>query len=268
MNLFKRCVKLLKEFRRIRYSFQQLKFNENVNLNSAEEKCLEEIKLKGYTVIENYISEEECDRYCEEIDNLLKKGTNHVWRDRLKSDERLYGAELISPLIESFHSREELLNYANAFNGEETINSHTLIGRLKYSLGNLGSGQGWHRDTATPYQFKALLYLTDVDANCGPFQYIEGSHKYSSLFYGILKHDFDLSQTRFEQNDVDLLLASKKFKLKTLLGKKGTLILVNTFGLHRGMPIKKGMRYALTNYYFVKRNYKRGFMIKKFNLPI
>lgn len=135
--------------------------------------------------------------------------------DRFKSDEGIYGGELISSLIESFHSRKELLNYANAFNKEDTINSHTLIGRLKYSEGNLGSGQGWHRDTATPYQFKSLLYLTDVDADSGPFQYIEGTQNYSSLYDGILKCDFDINQTRFGQNDVDLLLASKKFTLKT-----------------------------------------------------
>ncbi|HAW20884.1 MAG TPA: hypothetical protein DCX14_11930 [Flavobacteriales bacterium] len=96
MIVLRRCVKLLKEYRRIRYSLKAKNPKENVNLNSAEEKYLEEIRLKGYTVIENYISKEECDKYCEEIDTLLKNNRSHVWTDRFKSDERIYGGELIS----------------------------------------------------------------------------------------------------------------------------------------------------------------------------
>ena len=37
------------------------------------------------------------------------------------------------------------------------------------------------------------------------------------------------------------------------MAKAGTLILVDTSSIHRGMPIIAGVRYALTNYFYPKR---------------
>jgi hypothetical protein len=38
------------------------------------------------------------------------------------------------------------------------------------------------------------------------------------------------------------------------LANKGTIILVNTRGLHRGMPIIDGDRVAITNYHLTRKN--------------
>ena len=34
-----------------------------------------------------------------------------------------------------------------------------------------------------------------------------------------------------------------------ITGKAGTLVMFNTNAIHRGKPVKGGVRYALTNYY-------------------
>ena len=52
--------------------------------------------------------------------------------------------------------------------------------------------------------------------------------------------------TRIE-NTVKLL---DNNRIKTLEGKAGTLILVDTSMIHRGKPLNHGSRYAITNYYY------------------
>src|SRR5947208_506487 len=41
---------------------------------------------------------------------------------------------------------------------------------------NNGSGDGWHRDGHS-FQFKSILYLSDVNDTNGPFEFLPGSHK-------------------------------------------------------------------------------------------
>ena len=53
----------------------------------------------------------------------------------------------------------------------------------------------------------------------------------------------------------------------------GTLILVDTSTLHRGAPIKKGIRYGFTNYYYTvnqinKELYKKFKVIRENQIKI
>ena len=75
-----------------------------------------------------------------------------------------------------------------------------------------------------------------------------------------LKLNKGYPHTRFSNEEIELL---KKFKIKTLNASAGTLILVDTSLIHRGCPILKGVRYALTNYYFPINSFEDT--IKKFN---
>ena len=57
-------------------------------------------------------------------------------------------------------------------------------------------------------------------------------------------------QSSFLQETVDKITHANPDRLKSLTGKAGTLVLVDTSIIHRGIPLKKGVRYALTNYFF------------------
>ena len=65
--------------------------------------------------------------------------------------------------------------------------------------------------------------------------------------------------TRFSEEDIKSLSNEKKI---TLTGNAGTLILFDGSLIHRGTPILKGKRYALTNYYFPKKDFNN--LIEKF----
>ena len=147
------------------------------------------------------------------------------------------------------------------FNGK-LIDFQTLAGHLTYVEGNIGSGEGWHRDGYN-FQYKAMLYLSDVGINNGPFQIISKSNNiFQALFDNILVNkDFD--NTRYSESEVFKIINKNPTRLKTITGMAGTLLLVDTSNIHRGAPIQTGERFALTNYYYpqyLKHQYIGHFM--------
>ena len=62
--------------------------------------------------------------------------------------------------------------------------------------------------------------------------------------------NFESMQSRFNVQEVDRLVKENPERLKTLTAKAGTVVLVDTSTIHRGVPMKEGTRYALTNYFF------------------
>jgi ectoine hydroxylase-related dioxygenase (phytanoyl-CoA dioxygenase family) len=94
------------------------------------------------------------------------------------------------------------------------------------------ASQLWHRDTeGGDKQVRAMCYLTDVTLENGPFCYVPGSIA-NKRDYG--RH----SDKQFEK-------LYPRDMWKTYTGPKGTVILFDTMGYHRGLPNKSGKREAL-----------------------
>ena len=242
---------ILKTFIHLNY----IEFREFISRKKKPVKVLEQIdfhKLKedGVCVIENFLSKEECDAYVNEIDQLFITYENKLWRDSLDSDLRLFGAERVSECLHQFFDHPFLNELADAYCKADVLNLHTLAGRIRACPNNKGSGGGWHRDSVHFKQFKAIVYLTDVDINNGPYQYIKGSHKNSSIYKAIRNSGIRFNQNRLSEEVVKVFLQTEGVEMLTVTGKAGTLILTETRGIHRGMPIREGIRYALTNYYY------------------
>src|SRR5258708_22216276 len=143
-----------------------------------------------------------------------------------------------------------LLSVGQAYSRRELTAFSTLAGRIEAKPGNLGSGQGWHRD-AFHFQFKAMVYLTDVDADHGPFQIMEASHHGARIFADTVRGRLPRSpRTRVTADQAQRLLAASSHPLKTFCAPAGTLILFDSSTIHRGAPVNTGIRYALTNYYY------------------
>lgn len=220
-------------------------------LTLDEQRILSEIKTNGFYVIPNFYTETECIEVRHEINNLLKKYKDQVQVDQTGSDHRIWGADRISPLIRKFFTNSFVDKIVNAYQKTDNKVGFTLAARLDYKPDNLGSGGGWHRDTAHSKQIKAILYLSLVTKTSGPFQYIKGSHLSLSVIRETFASDFSLNQNRFTNEEIEKLLTKNNLqKLQTFTAKAGTLILVDTRGLHRGMPILESDRFALTNYYW------------------
>ena len=92
------------------------------------------------------------------------------------------------------------------------------------------ASQLWHYDFDDRHLLKAFLYLRDVDEETGPFEYVAGSqpggrhhavHPWKPMGYG-----------RVPEEEVARRVPADA--VRTFTAPRGTLILCNTSGLHRG----------------------------------
>lgn len=92
----------------------------------------------------------------------------------------------------------------------------------------LGSQQ-WHRDYNDQHLVKVFLYMGDVDEGTGPFEYVPGSVDGP---YGDAWPWEPLGEVYPRAEEFDRRIPSDA--VRTLTAPKGTLILCNTSGFHRG----------------------------------
>ena len=236
-------------------------------LNNQQKSILSKIRKDGFYVWKNFLDEKECDLIKDDIEKIIKQ-KKEFSKTYDESDFRVYGGNFFSQKIDSFNKNEVLNKLSSAFLRIKSTAFFTLSAKILFKKSNLGSGQGWHRDTFKPYQFKAMVYLSDVSKENGPFQILQNTNKKFSLLENFLNYNLPHNKNRFSEEEI-LKMSSDK-KIITFNGNKGDLIIFNSYCIHRGSPLKKGIRYALTNYYFpenyIEKNKK--LMISKFNLPL
>jgi len=106
------------------------------------------------------------------------------------------------------------------------------------------ASQNWHVDFDDKHLLKAFVYLTDVGAEHGPFEYVPGSQAGGRR---IVREWVPMGYGRVSDDE----LADKvpDAELATFTGPKGTLILCNTSGLHRGGFATAGPRVLATATY-------------------
>lgn len=264
-----RAINFINAFSHVKYEELKSWLNSNRHKNLADKSkdTLKELKLNGVVTIENYYSEDLCNQLKNEIDRLILDENVNVWKDDTESDYRIFASHLHSKLIQEFHNDSFLAEVGSAYLNCPIVNSHTLGARLQFKEGNKGSGGGWHRDSVFTRQYKSIIYLTDVDENNGPFEYLLGTHEKRSIYESIFDNNFKAHHNRFTQKEIDdFLKTHPQYTAKLFTAKKGTVILVDTSGIHRGTPIKStNNRYALTNYFYPTHLYTEK-LKKKFEV--
>lgn len=211
---------------------------------------LDQLRTHGHAVIDAFWPPERCQRGVEAIDRAIKSDTAcRHWSDAEGSDQRLYFAERIGGELENFYRDPTIERLRSFHSGVARAETLLLAARLSFVPGNRGSGGGWHRDSPHRSQFKALLYLSDVGPDNGPFEYIEGSHLAGNSLSLLFRGQCRPNQYRFADEEIERILAEHKIR-RTFIAPAGTLFLIDTKGIHRGAPIVQGRRYALTQYCF------------------
>ena len=178
------------------------------------------------------------------LDKHLSDPSVNVWRDQPASDERIFGFEELEVDAGELCSIRELLDIGSNYVGRRLKSWFMMANRVCYAAGNLGSGGGWHRDSAFTHQFKSICYLSDVELGNGPFEYVPYSHLTKAKL--AVRDTIGLDQSRISDKDFQ----QSRLESRTFTGPAGTLLLADTRGIHRGRPIKGGARYAITTYFF------------------
>jgi len=211
-----------------------------------------EVLDAGYCILPNYWTPQQCAQARQRINELLDNGQSddiRVWVDEHQADQRILGANHLSGELDLF-SDPYIWRMITRLYGDEDLHGFSMAARLAAKQGNKGSGQGWHRDSCIEFQFKAILYLSDVNEQNGPFQYYRGSAKASEILRLEAEQGVSVDQSRLDNVTDKLAAAGLNAQLSELCATEGTLILADTRGIHRGKPIATGERYALTNYYW------------------
>ena len=92
------------------------------------------------------------------------------------------------------------------------------------------ASQLWHRDFDDKHLLKAFLYLRDVDAGAGPFEYVPESQP-GGRFESVSPWR-PMGNGRVPEDEVAKAVPAEQ--VKTFVASRGTIIFCNTSGLHRG----------------------------------
>lgn len=211
------------------------------------ESILSELWDNGFLMIPDFLAPEECNLVRDALSPIANTDAKFMVT---KGERRVFGVEnRTDKLIHIYQKLDSLSDNIISPLTYLKERHHTYMYN-EVNENNLGSGGGWHRDSAFTPNFKIIVYLSDTGMNNGPFQYITGSHK--KEFYKKLKTKmgFSVAKTRFNDEEINRL--KSEFKIKEITGKKGAALIAITNGLHRGKPVEDGVRLALTRYNFYR----------------
>lgn len=237
--------------------------------SDMQPEILQQLKKNGVVTLRDFYSKEFCidiinsiNKYIESHANVanvvhekvkqvefkrgvpMEDGTNY-WIDSLESDRRILFSEKINKNIKDFSCNEKFINQGKLLLENEIKLQFTMANKTVFLPNNLGSGGGWHRDNNYQHGYKALVYLSDVNDDNGPFEYIKQT-------FTLKNHVLDFpypDKYQFTEEEINKFIAKHSKLYIRITATAGTVVLFNTNGIHRGMPLKKGTRYALTNYY-------------------
>jgi hypothetical protein len=218
----------------------------------------------GIVIIEDFLAPETCDDLYEEISEEIENGDfdkvdgaehDYSYRDfvnwggpvaierRGRDDGMIdvFNVDDVVPEVSDFKSNELVNEVINQASSEQYTPDNVNV----YWNRSVTDTRDFHADSYGA-QFKSFVYLTDVpDRSYGPFSYIKGSHRNSkakilaSKAINKLLGNPTTDALFYDDDDVVYCTAPK-----------GTLIIANQAGYHRGYPQEEGQeRMVMTTSY-------------------
>lgn len=208
---------------------------------------------EGYAIVENFWPADKCRSVAKALsehvnvddDCTLDCGATVRINFKVRPDgstRRIYGVDKIMPELAGLRFDPLVLGVPAA---RDRIPYKSRQLAFEQNVVAYREPQPWHFDTFYP-EWKAMLYLEDVDASNGATAYIPGSHR----DHGFRRHHqllgyFQGLEARFFSDDD---LGARADEQILLDAPAGTLVLMDGRGLHRVMPQIDRPRRLLVNY--------------------
>ena len=210
-----------------------------------------DIRRDGFVVIEGFMDGTACAALRSRIDELMQ---NSAEMSEPVADQRAVSAETADDRIDNFLKSDLPLDVAEVFFGNRMVPAYCEAARVLPIPGQQGSGGSWHRDSFFR-EIKAILYLSDVGEEDGPYEFFPGSERLGDVIAGIWRDGLKFRQNRLADDEADRVIARRGATSISVCGPAGTLILCNTATMHRGRPCRRSPRYSLTSNYFENFTY-------------
>jgi hypothetical protein len=221
-------------------------------MQSGTEDYAKTLAEDGVVIIEDYLAEDVCDELFKDISKTIEEGDIDVVKggDYDYSELANWGGAVANKrtgrddgMIDVFNI-DERLPEVSSFKTDSKVNN--IINKATstvYSPDNVNvywnqsvtATRDFHADTYSG-KFKSFVYLTDVlDRAYGPFSYVKSSHQPSlakrkvSSIVNKIKDKPSTDAVFYDDEDVTYCTAPK-----------GTLIIANQEGYHRGHPQDEG----------------------------
>ena len=206
----------------------------------------------GVIIIENYLNPSQCDNLRGKIEEVVQSGQLKMdkgeldYRELASADESIISrrsGDRDAGMLDIFNMQlviPELTEIKEDPHIEHIINQSTGAGYESENLNiylnrSVKGTRDYHADTYSG-KFKAFVYLTDVpDESYGPFSYVKQSQA-----PGRLKRKATAFVNRLRGLPHTNAVFYDRSNIVTCTAPRGTLIIANQAGLHRGMPQEQG----------------------------
>ena len=237
--------------------------NNNIKVDKIN-KIVKKIQKDGYFIYENFLEPNECEEilnFCLKSEFEIRPNDKENWNNEFDKSyfkeknikavmyeipkDQVFIEKIISDLIFS----PEILLICEKYLSCMPIFDHTSLS-ISTSFSNQPdkkAAQLFHFDLDRPKWLKFLIYINDVDYNNGPHVFVEGSHKDNGIKPVLLSNGYDRIPD-------ELVFKYYNNKVKNFTKKRGTLIIEDTRGLHKGTKLNSGYR-CLLNIQFNSSNY-------------
>ena len=212
------------------------------------------LRQNGYVVLENVLSESVCENLLEMSLNIpginreMDSNENQVYagkynRAKPTSNRFEYDSTTLinQPEVQKILSDESLVSFAqNYLGGAPILDLVTMWWHAPYKKeADKNAAQWFHFDMERVKWIKFFFYITDVDTNSGPHTFIPKTHS----TWGIPSLLRRQGYVRLSDDEVSETFPVSSWKEFT--GKRGTLIVEDTRGLHKGKHCVAGDRLLL-----------------------
>ena len=244
--------------------------NSNIFLKKSKKIISRQLDNNGYFLIKNALS----DSQIFEIKKYLKKLKGFYVSDKKKNQSK---KEYLNPKhpkgVKFFYSSNDLiklkliqdlafdrniLSIAQKYLGSAPIlDIVTAWWSFSSAEPDKTAAQFWHFDMDRPTWLKVFFYLTDCKIQNGPHCFVSGTHYKNGISYKLRSQGY----SRLTDLEVKRIYNDKSIKKFTT--SKGSLLLEDSSGLHKGLHLKKGKRLILQFQYssslFGAKDYKLNF---------
>jgi hypothetical protein len=233
------------------------------DLCSTQERILDELNRHGISVFpieelldkqlffdleafyNQYLFDHE-DKVLASRNEVGKKGVKKSFLFQLADDFK--ELDITNPMVK-VAIQKPLIDVVNSYLGQYSELKYFNIWHTFVSGENAPMrSQLWHRDPEDYLMLKAFVYLSDVDESAGPFTYAKGSHP-KGRYRKEAKWYKEEGRNARRSNDTEIRAVVPEKEWITATGKKGTMILADTRGYHKGGHASTKERIMYKNMY-------------------
>ena len=203
----------------------------------TKEEILKSLREDGIAFIPDFWTKEKCENALEELSQIPPQ----AFEGGQGGDKRFQHTNRYIPSAQEFLTNSFIQEIANEYS--ECNDADRVMTTILNHIPNkkTDSGGGWHVDSMEPHQFKAFVYLTDVNEDNGPFVFVKKS---KGLVDDLPMHD----NNRITEETINERI--KEEDIIECVAPAGTCILADTTFVHRGKQIENGKRVVYTTYFY------------------